>query len=192
MNHTHPILVIVRGIPGSGKSYLTSKMADAIGRDNVVVLDPDTIDKAGAEYKQFTEQLTNEGVDEKFHPFRFLRQRGFDAILNNHVIIWNQAFIDLKGFQITVDRLMDFAKERGIDLPLLVVEVEIAADIARARIADRHSTGGHDVSSDKFEEFMNSYESFSRHGFATVTIDGAADTDESVQKLLSLDVFKTN
>lgn len=192
MSHTHPILIIVRGIPGSGKSHLTSRMADTIGHDNVVVLDPDTIDKTSNEYIQFSAQLTNEGVDEKFHPFRFLRQRGFDAIINNQIIIWNQAFIDLKGFQITIDRLVDFAKERDIDLPLLVVEVEIEASVARARITDRHNNGGHDVPSDKFEEFVNSYESFSKHGFATVTVDGAGNIDESVQKLLDIDIFKPN
>ena len=192
MKYTHPVLVIVRGIPGSGKSYLTSRLAEAIGRDSVVVLDPDTIDKSSVEYKQFTAQLIDEGVDEKFHPFRFLRQRGFDAIINNQVIIWNQAFIDLKGFQITVDRMTEFAESQEVDLPLLVIEVEIDAKVAKARIADRQSNGGHDVPHDKFEEFVNSYESFSKHGFTTVTIDGVSDIDESVQKLLGLDVFKAN
>lgn len=185
-----PILIIVRGIPGSGKSYLTSRMADAIGHDKVVVLDPDMINKASTEYQQFSEQLVNEGVNEKFHPFRFLRQRAFDAIINNQVIIWNQAFMDFEGFKITVERLIEFAKNRGIDLPLLVIEVEIDPDIARARIANRHNNGGHDVPSDTFENFVNTYESFSQYGYATITVNGADDTDHTLQRILGLAIFK--
>lgn len=192
MTITHPVLIIVRGIPGSGKSYLTKQLVDAIGHDNVAVLDPDAIDKESTDYKQFSASLAAEGVDEKFHPFRYLRQRGFDAILNNQIVIWNQAFIDLNGFKITVDRLMNFAKEHTIDLPLLVIEVEIDPSIAKARISQRASGGGHDVSQEKFDQFVDDYESFSKHGYATVAIDGAADMDESLRKILNMDALRAN
>lgn len=190
MNTKHPALIIVRGIPGSGKSFLTSRLAEMIG--NVVVLDPDLIDKSSEDYRQFSAQLSSEGVDEKFHPFRYLRKRGFDAILNNQIVIWNQAFIDLNGFEITVKRLTDFANEHGIDLPLLVVEVEIDPEIAQSRITQRHDDGGHDVPDDKFNEFVANYESFSKYGYTTVAIDGAADTETSLRTLLDNDLFKTN
>jgi predicted ABC-type ATPase len=192
MTATHPALVIVRGIPGSGKSYLTTRLADAIGYDKVVILDPDAIDKSSDAFTQFSARLTAEGVEEKFHAFRFLRQQGYDAILNNQIIIWNQAFIDFNGFKITVDRMMEYAEQHSIDLPLLVIEVEIDPAVARARITDRASSGGHDVPNDKFEQFVSQYESFASNGFATVTIDGADDIDTSLQTLLDHEVFRAN
>lgn len=192
MTATHPVLVIVRGIPGSGKSYLTTRLADAIGHDKVVILDPDAIDKSSDAFTQFSARLTAEGVEEKFHAFRFLRQQGYDAILNNQIIIWNQAFIDFNGFKITVDRMMEYAEQHSIDLPLLVIEVEIDPAVARARITDRASSGGHDVPNDKFEQFVSQYESFASNGFATVTIDGADDIDTSLQTLLDHEVFRAN
>lgn len=192
MTTTHSVLVIVRGIPGSGKSYLTTRLANAIGHDKVVILDPDAIDKSSDVFTQFSAGLTAEGVEEKFHAFRFLRQQGYDAILNGKIIIWNQAFIDLNGFKITVDRMMEYAEQHSIDLPLLVIEVEIDPAIARARITDRKSSGGHDVPNDKFEQFVSQYESFANHGFATVTVNGADDIDTSLQTLLDHEVLRTN
>jgi predicted ABC-type ATPase len=184
MSSDHPTLVIIRGIPGSGKSYLAAAIEKQIGPDQVVILDPDKIDKESSEYRQFSTNLTNEGVDAKFHPFRYLRQRGFDAILAHKTIMWNQAFIDLNGFQITVDRLQTFAKEQGLDLPLLVVEVEISKDTARKRIDERVASGEHDVPDEALAGFVEKYESFADHGYTTVTVNGEDDVNQSAVKVL--------
>lgn len=180
----HPVLVIIRGIPGSGKSFLATALAQAVGADASVVLDPDKIDTQSDQYKKFSANLTAENVDEKFHPFRYLRQRGFDGILTGKTIIWNQAFADLNGFQITVDRLQTFAKEHGIDLPLLLVEVEIDAQTARSRIDSRAAAGGHDVPADAFDGFTQNYKSFANHGYTVVTVNGKDDVAESTRRVI--------
>ncbi len=184
MSSDHPTLVIVRGVPGSGKSYLTQALAESIGIDHVVVLDPDKIDKDGSEYRNFSDSLTAEGVDAKFHPFRFLRQRAYDGIPQNKTIIWNQAFIDLNGFQITVDRLQTFAKGHSLELPLLVVEVEISPETARSRIDARVAAGGHDVPAEALDSFVSNYESFAQYGYGTVTVNGENPINESVSAIL--------
>jgi predicted ABC-type ATPase len=177
---TTPILIMVRGIPGGGKSYVTAKLREAIGRENVVVLDPDAIDHASDEYITHSQTLTSEGVDAKLHPYRFLRSAAYRGIEANKVIIWNQGFIDFDGFSKTVKNLQTYASDHGTTLPTLVVEVEVDAAIAKQRVAKRAATGGHDVPEEAFERFINGYKSFSNVGYTTVTIDGEASIDTSI------------
>lgn len=176
----NPTLIIIRGVPGSGKSYLATALSQSIGADNVVVVDPDKIDQTSKEYIELSESLTVEGVDTKFHPYRFLRSKAYDAITAHKIIIWNQAFNDFKGFEITVNRLKEFASGHDIQLPVLVVEVELSPDAAKKRIAKRVKKGGHDVSDAAFAGFVSQYESFAGKGYETIVVNGENDVSESV------------
>jgi predicted kinase len=166
-------LIIIRGVPGSGKSYIATALAESIGIDAVVTLDPDKIDVNSDGFQRFSKQLASEGVDGKFHPFRFLRQTGYDGIAAGKTVIWNQAFNDFNGFEITVTRMKEFAEAHDIQLRLLVVEVEIDKETAQSRIQQRASTGGHDVPDEKLESFFAGYGSFAGRGYDTVTVSGA-------------------
>lgn len=177
-------LIIVRGVPGSGKSYISSALAAALGRDSVVVLDPDAIDVDSQAYHAFSASLSAEGIDEKFHPFRFLRQTGYDGMLQHKTVIWNQAFNDFDGFEITVKRMQEFAEQHNLSLRIVVVEVEIDAAVAKARIAERVAAGGHDVPAEKLEQFVASYHSFAGRGYDTVTVNGMGDTQDSIAKII--------
>jgi len=170
-----PILVMIRGMPGSGKSYLASALQDLIGKEKVVLLDPDQIDKASKAYVDLSEALTAEGIEMKFHPNRFLKAKGFKAILAHQIIIWNQAFTDLGGFNRTIEPLQTFASEHSLKLPTLVVEVEVDHSVAKARIAKREAAGGHGVPEDAFARFASTYASFFDQGFNTVILDGQDD-----------------
>jgi predicted ABC-type ATPase len=175
-----PILIMVRGVPGGGKSYVTKRLVSTIGKENVVVLDPDAIDKTSKAYTDLSESLAREGVDEKLHPYRFLRSNAYRGIETNKTIIWNQGFMDLDGFNKTVINLQAYAKDHGTTLPLLVVEVEVRGDIAKQRIAERVARGGHDVPEEALNRFINQYHSFADQGYNVVTIDGEGDVEASV------------
>lgn len=173
-------LILIRGIPGSGKSYIADALADSLGRENVVILDPDKIDLKGDAFRAYSNQLTADGIEEKFHPFRFLRQTGYDGISAGKTVIWNQAFNDFAGFEITVKRMQEFAEANDVALKVLVVEVETSPDVARSRIASRAAAGGHDVPEDKFDAFMSGYESFAGRGYDTVAVDGGEEVSRSI------------
>lgn len=179
-----PILVLVRGLPGSGKSYLTQALQKAIseelGQDTVVVLDPDATDYESTEYKELATQLASDGVEAKFHPYRFLRGRAHAGIAANKVIIWNQPFTQFDGFNKTVVNLQAYATEHGKELPLLVVEVEINHEIAKDRVDKRKSAGGHGPSDNTFDRFKSEYESFANRGFNTVQVQGEDDVAVTV------------
>lgn len=179
-----PRLIIVRGIPGSGKSYLTAALTEKFGTDSAIILDPDTIPYGSQQYKQFSETLSTEGVDAKFHPFRWSRSQAFDAIIAGKTIIWNQAFGDFTGLQKTVESLKTYAQEQGKELPVLIVEVEVDSDIAKKRVAQRAAQGGHDVPEEAFDRFIRQYESFAGKGYSTVTVNGQNIVGDSIATIL--------
>jgi predicted ABC-type ATPase len=176
----HPTLMLIRGVPGSGKSYLAAALETALGKERVLILDPDAIDLTSQEYVDFSAALIKEGVDEKFHPYRWSRAKAYAAIEAHKIIIWNQGFTNLDGFTKTVVNLQTYATDHGTALPLLVVEVEAAQSLVKQRVAERAAAGGHDVSDEAFERFFNDYRSFSDEGFTTVAVNGASAINESV------------
>lgn len=184
MQKSDPILILMRGLPGSGKSYLANALHEALGKDTVVVLDPDATDYESAAYKAHTTQLTQEGVDPKLHAYRFLRAQAYAGIEAGKIILWNQPFSNVEIFQKMIDRLQTHANEYNRKLSILIVEVELDAETARARVEKRKQTGGHGPSESTFLRFVSSYSSFAHLGFKVVRIDGAANVKDSVKTIL--------
>jgi hypothetical protein len=179
-----PTVLLIRGLPGSGKSYLAQSIVLSIGGDRVEVLDPDAIDYESQAYKDLSSTLSGEGVDAKFHPYRFLRARAHQAILDQKLVVWTQAFTNLDGFIKTIHNLESFAAEHDQRLPVVIVEVQVDKSIAKSRIKDRVSKGGHDVSDNTYERFIHDYSSFAHLGYPTVSIKGDNDVSESTKLIL--------
>lgn len=182
----HPMLILIRGLPGSGKTHIANELIKHLGEREYLVLDPDAIDYESVAYKQHSEGLAAEGIDPKYFPYRFLRTKAQHAIAERKIIIWNQPFTLLGGFNRTVDYLQSVAAEQGLKLPTLVVEVEITEETARKRVAERKRNGGHGPSGEAFKAFMEDYVSFAQHAegrYATVTVHGEDDARVSVKKI---------
>lgn len=180
-----PMLVLIRGLYGSGKTYLANTLQGMIGADKVVLLDPDTIDLGSSAYQAHTAALTEQGVEEKFHPYRFLLARMHDAILAHKIIFWNQPFSDLGGFQRTIENARNFAAEHNLPLPVVLVEVETSPEVAKARLAERKARGGHGPSLDRFESHVQTFASFAGQGTdATIAVSGEDDVALSAAKVI--------
>ncbi|MGH7195779.1 MAG: AAA family ATPase [Candidatus Saccharimonadales bacterium] len=180
----HPVLILIRGLPGSGKSYLAKSLQKAFPRDGVVMLDPDATDYQSKEYLEHVKALTTEGVDASLHAYRFLRAKAYAGISDHKIIIWNQPFTNLEIFNKMVGRLLTHVSENGSDLPILVVEVEIDPAAAKQRIAQRKNAGGHGPSDHTLAQRINDYKSFAEHGYNTVAVDGEKDVSDSVASVL--------
>jgi predicted ABC-type ATPase len=179
----HPAFILIRGLPGSGKSYLAAALRDAFGPEQVVILDPDATDYTSQAYLDHSEVLAAQGVEAKFYPYRFLRTQAHKAIEAKKIIIWNQAFTDLGGFTRTITNLQEYALEHHTKLPVLVVEVSISPEVAKARVANRAAQGGHDVDADTFARFINTYTSFAGEGHNTIAVNGEDDVTRSVARI---------
>lgn len=173
-------VVFVRGVPGSGKSYITSRFVATLIDGSYVSLDPDAIERRVAEYQDFSRQLTEQGVDKKFHDYRYLRQQAYDAISAQQTVVWNQPFIDFKSFELTVTRLSEYASEVGRSLRIIIVEVEVDDATARARVASRKSEGGHGPDEQTMDRFLSQYRSFTSEGYQIVSVRGDGDTEQAV------------
>lgn len=185
---THPVLVLVRGLPGSGKSYIANKLQEQLqakyGTDSTVMLDPDAINYESSEYTALVAELTAQGVDPKFYPYRSLRGRAHAGITSNKVIIWNQPFTNFDGFNKTVINLSAHAEEHHTTLPILVVEVMTNPAVAKQRVVQRKKAGGHGPSDATFERFEREYQSFADKGFTTITVDGEDQVTKSVDAIM--------
>ena len=162
----------MRGIPGSGKSTIAQELKNALGSETVCLIDPDEIDLQSESYLALSKSLIDQGVDKKFHPYRFLRAQAHQAILNHKIILWNQAFTSLDGFEKTIINLENYAQEHNLSLPVLVTEVEIDKNAAKKRINDRVDSGGHNVPTKEFDRFVSDYKSFGDHYQNLLRLDG--------------------
>jgi predicted ABC-type ATPase len=177
------LLIIVRGLPGSGKTYVAQQLVHTFNKDEVVMLDPDEVDQTSPAYLSHVAQATVEGVDPALHLYRYLRGQAYQGIADKKVIIWNQPFTNLEIFNKMMANLRIQADEHNVHLQVLVVEVEVDTAVAKERVATRKEAGGHGPSHVTFDRFVNDYHSFADHGYTTVQIDGAADVNSSVQQI---------
>lgn len=174
-----PILVLVRGVPGSGKSYLSDALRESFEDEEVVMLDPDATDYESEDYKEHARKLTEEGVDSKLHAYRFLRAQAYAGIAQKKVIIWNQPFTNLEIFKKMIKRMQDCATESDVRLMIIIVEVEVNPDKAKERVKERKNNGGHGPSDEGFTRFVSDYSSFAHLGFKTIKVQGESDVYES-------------
>lgn len=178
------ILIFVRGIPGSGKSYLTRHLANKLG-NSTVVLDPDMVDTLAPSYIQLSKQLSAEGLDEAIHPFRWLRQQAVSAAQDRRTIIWNQPFTKRSIFDRLVQFIREGATEHGVQLRVVLLEVDTPPEVAYERIQERKNAGGHGPSKSVFDSRVEDYTTFAGD-YETISIDGTKPINESIDKILSL------
>ena len=185
MNQPHPIMILIRGLPGSGKSYIAVELQKTIGINRVVMLDPDTIDFESQAYIAHTRALTQEGVDDSLHAYRFLRGQAYKGIADHKIIIWNQPFTNLEIFNKMVANFNIQAVENHTHLKILVIEVESDQSLAKERVTQRKQAGGHGPSDETFNRFKNDYQTFATEGYNTVLVHGNSDVNTSVDAVMN-------
>ena len=179
-----PALIIIRGIPGSGKTSIAIGLAEALGNNKVQRIDPDEIDVTSDAYRAFSRSLSAQGIDEKFHTYRYLNTKARQAVDAHQVIIWNQAFIDFKGLSITIERLREYAHGQGIELSVLVVDVVIDPVAARQRISTRAAQDGRVIDEEVMERFIQNYAHLDGKLYPSIIVHGTDPIQQSVTSII--------
>ncbi len=179
-----PVLILVRGLPGSGKTYIASMLQSNIGQ-NVVMLDPDATDYDSDEYKEHVKRQLADKVDPKLHPYRFLREQAYQGIRSKSIIIWNQPFTNIEIFNKMTKGLSEYAKKHNTELKILVVEVETDPEVAINRIKERKQQGGHGPSEDTFKRFISDYQSVADQGYDVIRVSGQGDIGKSIERIIA-------
>ncbi len=179
-----PALIIIRGIPGSGKTSIAIGLAEALGNNKVQRIDPDEIDVTSDAYRAFSRSLSAQGIDEKFHTYRYLNTKARQAVDAHQVIIWNQAFIDFKGLSITIERLREYAHGQGIELSVLVVDVVIDPVAARQRISTRAAQDGRVIDEEVMERFIQNYAPLDGKLYPSIIVHGTDPIQQSVTSII--------
>jgi predicted kinase len=178
-------IIMIRGLPGSGKSTIAKALVNHLGPESAIVLDPDLIDFDNKDYKSLESGLREEGVDEKLYPYRYLRMLAHRAISAGKIVIWNQAFTHQELLHKTIVNLESYAAERSIATRSLVVEVNIDEQTAKTRVTDRVNQGKHSVSEKEFMRFLSDYKPFSGYNHHVISVDGTLEPYESVKIILN-------
>jgi predicted ABC-type ATPase len=181
----HPIAIFIRGVPGSGKTYLTAELLKSLADTQVVVIDPDLIDFSSRAYQEHAAVQRAEGVEEKLFPYRYLRAQAYQAIADHKIILWNQPFTDLDIFDKITTRLKECADTHNTALPILVVEVETDHAVARQRVHERMDAGGHGPSENTLSRRMDEYDTAATRGYTVVTVAGQQDVSKSAAAVLA-------
>lgn len=182
-------VLFVRGIPGSGKTTIAEYIKEA-SLSGAVVLDPDLIDYNGEDYQNHTKEQAKQGVDPKLFAYRYLRAQAYDAITDGKLVIWNQPFSNLEIFNKITARLTEHARSVKKKVNFLIVEVEVDPQLAYQRVQKRKSEGGHGPSQDRFDQFVDDYQTFAEEGYEVEVVDGNSSNQAADQILAKLKSLK--
>lgn len=180
-----PTLVIIRGIPGCGKTYLAQALRTNLTFDNVEPLDPDLIDFSGDEYRGFARRLSIEEpeLDSKIYPYRYLFKKAKQALSEGRIVVWDQPFSNLRALEKTIEKLTSHVEKEGNNLKVLIIEIEIPLLIAKERIRQRKIDGGHGPEDKALENFVSTFKSADGLGYDIVSVDGTK-IDQSASSII--------
>ncbi len=180
-----PILLLIRGLPGSGKSTQARFLSEKLGKEKSLLLDPDYIDKKESEYLEFSESLAQKEPDlpVNIHPYRYLMNRALNGLKFSNIVIWNQPFIDLDQMDYTVRKL---AKDSNIDFETIVVDIETPIEISKQRNRLRIEKGGHGPSEEVFDGFVANYKRADSLGYRWIALDGTQEPEVLCKEIFEL------
>lgn len=177
----HAIILLIRGMPGSGKTKIALHIKKFFS-DDCVVLDPDTLDKNDPDFNALRTELQGT-ISEDVIPYRYLLKKANEAVGRGKVVIWPQAWTKLWGIKSALRSLT----EKNPELKRIVVEIELPIEIIKKRIAERVKTGGRGLDQRSLADFLEAFEPWDKTQFPDIEyckIDGLTPSEHLANEIL--------
>ncbi len=188
-NSKFPKLILIRGLPGAGKSHLAELLIGQMEFEEAVFCDPDKVITEGEDFLRFLEENNEEGMSIKTMIYRFLLKRAAEGLKNRRDVIWDQPWRSIWGIEYTLDFLNKYLILENTNSPyeVCVVELNVSVEEAFARVKRRIENGGHGPDEEVFNRFVAEYEPPQKLGDRAkiIELNGELQSDQLVQILLS-------
>lgn len=162
------MIIIVRGLPGSGKTTIANKLGKYIGAQ---VLSTDKIRKEMFKYPTYTQEEMGKVYDKMFSTAKLLHSHKVDCILD-------ATFIDESG-----DSTPGIKKSLGVDSGhIFIIECMCSEELALSRIKSRKN----DYSDADISVYRNMKQKYKVAKSAQIIADTSKDVNFVVNTIITL------
>jgi len=177
--------MLLRGIPGAGKSCLATALREVSGdRFRWLLLDRDILRTSISDQERLRAFLAKHewaAREPEMGIYRFFLWQTIAGLHGGRNIMWAQPRVRLDLLRLTVDRLH---KTFHCTFQLLVVDVEVDPEVAWERVANRVKTGGHGPVRSAFTQMVAAYQSADPDEVPLVRLDGSQPVNDLRERVL--------
>src|SRR3990167_8779751 len=175
MDLSRGLLMIIRGLPGSGKSTLVDGLLRLTDLSGARRLNPDFVQVNSTEFVEFC-LVRPKDLPLKKLIYRFLLYSACEELAAGCQVIWEQPWRKLELLQLTLENI----NVRGYHLPetasypftIAIVETRLSENEARRRVVSRYKAGQHRLTSEDFTAFGQALDSFDGLNLPMLIVDG--------------------
>lgn len=180
-------LLIVRGLPGCGKTTVIDEIMKLWEFSEAIRLNPDEINVYSVEFLSFCEtfNLRSPNLPLKKKIYRYLLRIACQKLINRKIVIWEQPWRSKECLLTTIENIgiiaygmnnpLNFSK---LPFSIGIVEISINKNEAQKRIEIRFQKEKHSLAPKDFIEFIDAIEPFDDIGFPFIRIDGTKQKSE--------------
>jgi len=176
-----PLLLFVRGLPGSGKTTVTDTLAETPLLCDAEYLDPDRVNKKQEAYLRHVSKQPAD-LSNKTVLYRFLLTKAIAALQTGRHVVWEQPWSWAEGIEITLAKIRN-ALGTIITVDPIIIELTVEFEKATERVSERYRQGEHTLNPAQFKKlFQGGLESCESLDIPVRTLDATQCIDKVIEE----------